>query len=68
MSGHLSHDLHLVRHSSYTQNGDATVRIAAFIWIFKRVNRHKYLSLLCLGNVNQNKINEIFTNDMFLQC
>ena len=37
---------------------------AAFIWTLKRVLLCKYRSLLYLDN----KISEIFANDMFLQC
>ena len=68
MSWYVSHDLHLVRLSSYTQNGDAAWETAAFIGTLKSILRRKYGLLVHLVSNNRKNIYEILLNAMFLQC
>ena len=75
MSGHVSRDLRLMRHSSYTgtQNGDAALRYSCIFTNIEAVPCRKYGSLLYLVNhvltlIKKKDIYEISPNDMFLQC
>ena len=68
LSGHVSCDLHLVRHSSYTQNGDTGLRNRC---IYMYIEEHilLWISLVAIelyfDNSNWKKVYEIFINDMF---